>query len=158
MNDLPTPPDLNVRAFDLIEWGAKAAIALGSIKVFLAGIYKPFMEWRKEHNAKTIREVLAPELAQLQQIIHDESGCADNMQTAVRAFAEVFNDLDRFLSITIDNRERIDETNDLLNEVFHLEQRLDRDRTAEIDALLSELAERQKQRRRGLTALTEQPT
>lgn len=157
MSDLPTPPDLNARAFDIIEWGAKAAIGLGSIKVFLASIYKPFVEWRKEHNAKTIREVLAPELAQLQQMIHDESGCAENMQTAVRAFSEVFHDLDRFLSITIDNRDRIDETNDLLNEIFHLEPRA-RVRTAEIEALLSELAERQKIRRRGIVSLAEQPT
>lgn len=157
MSELPTP-DINARAFDIIEWGAKAAIGLGSIKVFLASIYKPFVEWRKEHNAKTIREVLAPELAQLQQMIHDESGCADNMQTAVRAFAEVFHDLDRFLSITIDNRDRIDETNDLLNEIFHLEPRIDRQRAAEIEGLLNELSERQKIRRRGIVALTEQPT
>jgi hypothetical protein len=138
---------------DLIEWIAKAAVGLGSIKVFLAGIYKPFMEWRRKLVAQTVREVLAPELKQLQDIIAEESGCAESLKITARSMHEMFNDLDKMLVIATDNRARIDETNDLLDEVFNLDRRIDHERAAEIDALLTGLAERQKLRRRGVALL-----
>jgi hypothetical protein len=152
----PVPdPTLNERAITLIDWIAKAAIGLGSVKVFLSGIYRPFMEWRKEHNARTIREVLKPELDQLRGLISEESGCAENMRLAVESIKQVFHELDAFLSIATDNRDRVNETNELLDEIFHLDRRVDHMREAEIDALLKMLGERRTVRRRHLQAMAD---
>lgn len=151
----PDDPQLGARAVNLVEWAVKLALGLGSLKVFLAGIYKPFMEWRKEHNARTIRAVLKPELEQLRGLISEESGCAENMRLAVESIRQVFTELDAFLSIAQDTRDRQDETNDLLDEIFHLDRRVDHMREAEIDALLKMLAGRRTVRRRHLAAMDE---
>lgn len=152
----PVPPEVladphvQARIIDLLEWAGRAAIALATMKGFLAGIYKPFATWRKEHNAKTIREVLKPELDQLANIIHDESGCAENMKSMLDHMRVVFDDLDKFLVIATDNRDRLDETNALLDEVFHLERRVDLERRAAIDEMLLNLRDRATFRKRGL--------
>lgn len=151
-----TDPHLSQRFLDVLDYGARVAISLGGIKLFLAGIYKPFITWRREHTAKTIREVLKPELDQLRSMIEDESGCAGQMREVLVQMRTIFADLDMFLEVSHDNRERQDETNELLDEVFGIERRVDLKRRKEIDEMLTVLAERRKARRRALLILDEQ--
>lgn len=148
-------PQLSQRFLDIVEYGARIAIPLGAIKVFFAGIYKPFIVWRREHTAKTIREVLKPELDQLKSMIDDESGCAGQMKEVLSQMRTIFHDLDLFLEVSHDNRERQDETNELLDEVFGIERRVDLKRRAEIDEMLRVLSDRRKARRRVLLVLDE---
>lgn len=146
-------PHLHQRVVDLLDYAARIVIPLGAIKVFVAGIYKPFITWRREHTAKTIREVLKPELDQLRSMIEDESGCAGQMREVLQQMRTVFHDLDLFLEVSQDNRERQDETNELLDEVFGIERRVDLKRRAEIDEMLKLLADRRKARQRVLLVL-----
>jgi hypothetical protein len=142
--------------WDVIDLAAKAAVGLGAIKLFLVGIYKPFAEWRKEHVAKTTREVLKPELAQLRQIIDDESGCAGRMDDVLMHMREIFTDLDKFLDVAADTRDRQDETNDLLDAIgFHAERRVDEAKQDKMRQTMADLNERRKKRRRALVVLTE---
>lgn len=150
-----TDPQFTQRLADVLDYGARVAISLGAIKLFFAGIYKPLVTWRREHTAKTIREVLKPELDQLKSMIEDESGCAGQMKDVLTQMRTIFNDLDLFLEIAHDNRERLDETGDLLDEVFGLERRVDLKRRAEFDEMLRVLGERRKARRRALLILDE---
>ena len=150
-----TDPNITERLVDLLEYAARVAIPLGALKVFFVGVYKPFVTWRREHTAKTIREVLKPELDQLKSMIEDESGCAGQMKEVLTQMRTIFHDLDLFLEVSHDNRERQDETNELLDEVFGIERRVDLKRRKEIDDMLALLAERRKARRRALLVLDE---
>lgn len=155
MKPVTVSPDLGQRIADVLDYGARVAISLGAVKLFLSGIYKPLVTWRREHTAKTIREVLAPELSQLQAIIEDESGCAGQMKDVLAQMRHIFVDLDLFLDVAHDNRDRQDETNELLDEVFGIERLVDPKRRKEVEEMLQVLADRRKARRRVLIVLDE---
>jgi hypothetical protein len=143
-------PQMTERVASIIEWAAKAAIGLATLKVSLSGIYKPFATWRREHTARTVRDVLAPELSSLQQIITQEESCATRMEEVLEQTRMIFREFDDVLEVMMDNRERIDETNELLNEVgFSSERRVNDERRAEVQAMVDKLHERRKLRRRG---------
>jgi hypothetical protein len=138
------------RALDVLELLAKAAIALGTIKLFLVGILKPYAEWRKEHTARTIRSVLGPELRQLNDIINKEDGCAKRLESAVATMRELFHDFDDIRQVVHAHNGQHEETNDLLNQVFGIERRMDFEKAEEINSLLVRLGNRADVRRRGL--------
>lgn len=141
--------DPTARALDVIEWAAKAAIALGSLKVFLAGIYKPFVTWRRAHTAKVVREVLDPELSALRKIIVQEEGCATRMEEVLVQTRMIFQEFDDVLEVLMDNRERIDETNGLLDEMgFSTDRRGTDARHEQVKVMVEKLHERRKHRRR----------
>lgn len=150
---------------NVMEWAAKAAVALASIKLGFVALYKPIAEWRleyvkrrKEAQAATIREVLAPELTQLRSIIDDETGCAGSMKDVLAQMRAIFGDLDMFLDVAMDNRERLDETNDLLDAVgFNADRRIDSSQRDKIAATMAELTERRRRRRRALLILSDNP-
>jgi hypothetical protein len=151
----PVIPDatLPAHAVETIDFLVKLGGALGAAWVATTKIWKPYVEWRREHIAKVTREVLKPELDQLRALITSESGCAEHMEAAVRGLTQVFGEMDSWMALAIDNRDRLDETNDLLDEMFSLERRVDYERRAEIDALLAVLKERAKARKRALVVL-----
>lgn len=116
-----------------LEWLAKVAGSALILWGFVEKVAKPFSEWRRRQ-----REVEREKLAELiRKVIHDEL-------TSIK----IFDDLDALLVIAHDNRERLDEMNDLMN-AFGLESdRRGAERTAKATELFDRLTERQKQRRR----------
>lgn len=140
----PDSSPLSGRALDVLEWGAKAALALLGMWGFLEKVAKPYTTWRRKHIATQIREALRPELDRMERL----SGCADRIELVLRRQDHLFKDIDDFLVVARTNTERIDETNDLLDEVFHLDRRVNPERRAHIDSILAGLARRQQDRRR----------
>jgi hypothetical protein len=102
---------------DVLELAAKAAVALGSLKFFIETLYKPLMMWRKEQQAKRIREAIAPELEQMHALIDEEKTCTSKMQAILEGVRSVFLDHDVLIEIASDNRDRLDENNDLLDAI-----------------------------------------
>jgi hypothetical protein len=137
-------PELSTRALDLAEFGAKFAIALGGIYALVEKVAKPYYEWRKKRLALELKELLAPELERLEML----GATAIEIRTVLARQTEIFQDFDAFMVVARDHTDRLDETNDLLDEVFHLDRRFNSERRAEIDTLLSLLDKRQKARRR----------
>jgi hypothetical protein len=151
VNEELTPHFINI-----LDWAGKAMVVLAAIKTFLVAVYQPWKKWRREHDAKTIREVLAPELAQLRTIIDDESGCAGRMTDVLTQMRAIFGDLDMFLEVAADNRERLDETNELLDAVgFNADRRVDEVQRDRIAKTMADLTERRRKRRRALLILSD---
>ena len=146
-----TDPHIAERVASVLEWAAKAAISLGTVKVSISGIYKPYVTWRRENNTKMVRDVLEPELKALNRIIEQESGCMTRMEEVLEQTRMIFQEFDDVLEVMMDNRERLDETNELLDSVgFSSERRLTDDRRKEeVNRMVEGLHERRKQRRRG---------
>lgn len=153
MNTVTPDVAIPLHTSDTIDFLIKLGAAFGALWAGVAKIWKPYVQWRREHTANITREVLKPELDQLRALIESESGCAEHMEAAVRGLTQVFSEMDSWMGLAIDNRERLDETNDLLDEMFSLERRVDYERRAEIDSLLSTLKERAKMRKRALVVL-----
>ena len=152
----PTPPqpdDVHVaeRVAATIELWAKIAGSAGIIAGFLKLIVKPFIEWRRESQARMVRDVLAPELEKMHRIIETEDGCARRMEVVLHSLREFFGDHDHLIAIATDNRDRLDEFNDLLSALgFSSERREDDERRLVIDRMITALTERRKARRRGM--------
>lgn len=151
----PIPPeqvDAAARVASTLELWAKIGGSLLLLWGFLARVYKPLVLWRREHQAKVIREVLAPELRQLQHIITEEHGCAERLEGVVRALREIYGDHDKLIEIALDNRERLDENNDFLDALGFAsrERRTDEDRRRLVDTMVKELAASRRERRRAL--------
>lgn len=152
------PTALSQRALDVVEWGAKFTIALGSIWLFLRNVAKPAGEWyahrraaAEKHRVEMTRKALAPELAILERVADQEDGCMRRMEAVMERQEVVFEDLDMLLKVSIDAHERLDETNDLLNAVgFDATRRVDEERRVEVERMISRLTERRKERRREL--------
>jgi hypothetical protein len=141
----PTDPELTKRALDVIEYGAKVAIALAAIYALVERIAKPYYAWRKSRLAIEIRDALKPELERLDRL----GICADRIELVLERQKALFSDIDDFIKVASTNTERIDETNDLLNAVgFSSDRRDDSERRARVEQLLRDLADRQKSRRR----------
>lgn len=140
----PPDPEFTKRALDFAEFGAKLVVALGAMWAFVVKIVKPYSDWRKQRLAAELREILKPELDRLERL----GACADRIEIVLERQSAMFNDIDDFMLIARTNTERIDETNDLLDEVFHLDRRVNADRRKVIDTILADLAHRQQNRRR----------
>lgn len=137
-------PELNDRLASIVEFFIKLSGGFVAVYAVVEKIGKPYFEWRKERLAQEIRKVLAPELERLGQL----SICNERLEVVLDRQSALFRDIDNFIVIATTNTERIDETNDLLDEVFHLDRRSDGVKRQQIDQLLKDLAERQRARKR----------
>lgn len=150
----PPPDEVDVasRIAATVQIWATIAGALAIVWGFLVRVYKPLVMWRREHQARVIREVLAPELRQLKEFAAHEDSCVGQMETVLEKLREFFGDHDSLISISIDNRERLDENNDFLDALGFTsrERRTDEERRKIIDDLVSELGRRSRARRRGI--------
>jgi hypothetical protein len=145
----PQDAEIAARVASTLELWAKIAGSLLIVAGFVKGIVKPFILWRREHQAKVIREVLAPELANLNRVITQEDGCASRMEIVLDKLRELFGDHDGLIALAWDNRERLDEQNDLLSALgLSSERRRDPERRKALDDVIDDLMERRKYRRR----------
>lgn len=141
----PSDPQFGDRIADVVEMGAKTAIGLGAIWALVAKVLKPYQVWRRASKAKArkeleaqMREMFAVELSAFKEF----SGIPDRLDT-------LFQDHDLLLEIALDNRERHDETNALLDFLgFASERRTSEDRREEVTKMVTTLADRRKARRR----------
>lgn len=161
---LPPPPettDVATRVASTLELWAKVGGSLAILWGFVARVVKPFIVWRREQQAKVVREVLAPELhqlatvqAELRETREHEDGCAGRMERVLESLREFFSDHDRLITIALDDRDRLDEVNELLNALgFSSERRTDDERRRLIDEMVAKLTERRAARHRDPDAL-----
>lgn len=141
-------PAIPPQAADTLDFLIRLGGSVAALWVTVSKIWKPYIVWRRDHLAKVIREVLKPELEQLARQATREERCSDSMEKAIETMHEVFRDLDGYHVLAMDNRDRLDETNELLDQIFSLDRRVDWERKQEIDSLLVILKERAKARRR----------
>lgn len=151
----PTPPDAEIagRVASTVELWAKIAGSGAIIWGFLEKVAKPYYRWRREAQGRIIREILAPELAQLAQFKDQEDGCARRLEVVLRHLQELFGDHDNLYLVAMDNRERIDETNELLDSMGFSSSHHHPDRAAYIAEVVQQLGERRKHRRRSTDPL-----
>jgi hypothetical protein len=157
-NVTPTPSqDVTKRVLDVVEFGSKSALGIGSVWALLEKVIKPFYEWRKKHMANVIREILKDELATINHVAQDRK---DFVEVVTRVFDRqgiLFDDIDQFIEVSNDNRERVDEVNELLDAIgLSAERRMDPDRRKRVDTLLANLEERRVARARMAIALNKE--
>lgn len=146
-------PTETTRLLDLADYLVKVGAALAAAWAFAVKVGKPAYEFRakilERRNsvlAQKIRGILEPELQDLTRL----QTCTDELEVVLKRQREVFLDLDNVLGIVTDNRDRIDETNDLLNLLgFSSDRRAaNAERREEFDRLLTVLRNRNKVRAR----------
>lgn len=151
----PDQADVAARLASTLELLAKIGGSLALVLGFLRAAIPPvrrFIEWRRENQARVIREVLKPELARLDQVIEHEDGCAGRMEQVLDRLRQFFADHDYLIAIAIDNRERLNENNDFLDALGFTsrERRSDEDRRKVIDDMVHDLDKKRRARRRGI--------
>lgn len=155
MADLPSwiLPTMPKRAADVLDYAARITVSLVAIWAFVEKVGKPFASWRRKRLSSDLREILRPEFDRLERL----GTCADRIEVVLVRQDALFKDIDDFLTIARTNTERLDETNELLDEIFHLDRRVNTERRAHIDELLNALARRsqERQRRSGEEKVTE---
>lgn len=160
----PTPQettDVATRIASTLELWAKIGGSLVLCWGFIARVYKPLVLWRREQQAKVVREVLAPELqqlatvqAELRETREHEDGCAGRMERVLDSLREFFSDHDRLIEIALDNRDRLDESNDLLDALgLSSERRTDEERRRIVDEMVNRLTESRRRRHRDPDAI-----
>lgn len=156
---VPETTDAAARIASTVELWAKIAGSLLILWGFIARVYKPLVLWRREHQARVIREVLKPELARLDQVLEHEDGCAGRMEQVLDRLRAFFADHDYLIEIALDNRERLDENNDFLDALGFAarERRTDEDRRKLIDNMVRDLVEKRRDRRRSVDLLDTHP-
>jgi hypothetical protein len=152
----PLDPQTTKAVNDVIEYGGKAAISLASIIAFVKLIAQPIIKWRdtrraarKKAEAEMIREVLREEIGRLDAICEREEQILDEYQKIIARQEQIFRDIDHLVELALDNRDRLDEINALMDELG-LSSRDRRLRDEEMQAVLEGLVDRRKQRRRRL--------
>lgn len=141
---LPDLPVVPKRFADLLDYGARITVSLVAIWAFVEKVAKPYSAWRRRKMSTELREILRPEFDRLERV----ANCTDRIEMVLTRQSELFRDIDDFITIAKTNVERVDEINLLLDEVFHLDRRVNTERRSEIDELLFELGRRQQDRRR----------
>jgi hypothetical protein len=124
------PPAADVhnaeRVADTLELLAKGGGLLAMLWAFIARVLKPYHDHRREALARTIREVMMPVLA------------------------PILEDHDLLLEIALDNRDRHDEVNELLDALgFTTDRRTSEERREEVAQMIHLLSDRRRARRRG---------
>lgn len=154
----PTDPQITERIASTLELWAKIGGGVAALWVLLSKVWKPYQEFRREQLATQMRAIFAPELAQLAAVFEKEDGCADRLEAVVAEMQELyarqaatFEDLDMFIDIANDNRERHDEHDALMDALgfTSADRRTDEERRAKVDAMMDLLKDRRKERRRG---------
>lgn len=145
----PPDPELTSRALDVAEWAAKLAAAVAAVWAIVEKVGKPFSDWRRRQLALAIRDVLKEPLDQLEALADREK---EIFELLTRVFArqdQLFKDIDAFIAIASTNKDRLDEINELLDALgFTSDRRGDSDRRDQVEALLRDLAARQRARKR----------
>lgn len=143
------PPDAAKHVGDVLEFGGKAAVALGAMWAFVIGVVKPYSAWRSKRRADEIRAALKPELDAIARLIAREEETDKKLDLVIDRQTQVFDEIDLFMVVVADNRERLDETNGLLDEVFSSrDRRVHSARRQAADVALAELQGRVRMRRR----------
>lgn len=142
-----TPPQHGVdpntvqRASDVLELLAKVAGSLGLLWAFLAKIWAPYKQRRDENLKRAIREALQSEINVVEALNHPEEGWKSRIERIERT-------LDRLSELALNNQDRHDETNDLLDALGFTTDRRSGDERRDINQMVTELKERRHKRRR----------
>jgi hypothetical protein len=144
------PPDAAQRAADTVEYLAKFAGSLGALWLFVAKVAKPFTEWRRKQLTAAIREAMAPELAAIAEIPDRDREVNAKLMLSLERQGQVFDELDLFVLVVADLKDRHDETNELLDAAGFgsRERRRGHERRQAADDALAELQGRLVSRRR----------
>lgn len=142
------------RAGDILEFWAKAAGVALAIWQLVERVGKPYFSWRQKRFEASIRAVLKKELECIDGVKEREEEIKSLLERVIERQDEIFADLDLFIEVAQDNRDRHDETTELMNALGFASR--DRraggerreDRTAHIDTLMGELRGRAVERRR----------
>jgi hypothetical protein len=146
-------PQLQTKLIGLADFLARVGAALGALWVSVEKVWKPLSEWRRKQGvdkrvelATIVRDILGPELQKLQKL----GSCADRIEIVLRRQQLLFEDVDRLLAAVSVNKERIDETNDLLDAVGFTsgDRRKDEAMREQFNKMIAELRERQRVRKR----------
>jgi hypothetical protein len=126
----PSPDAGNAeRVKDTVQLLVETGGLLGMLWAFIARVLKPYHDYRQAQLARTIREVMVPVLA------------------------PIHADHDLLIDIALDNRDRHDETNELLDFLgFTSDRRTTSERRDEVAQMVTTLAERRRVRRRSTDA------
>lgn len=141
----PGDPQITERVASVVELLAKIAGGVAIIWAFLLKGAKPFIEWRRKVKSREraelethVREMFAAELREFKSL----AGIIDRIDV-------LFADHDLLLDIALDNRERHDETNELLDVLgFTTDRRASDERREKVTEMVHILAERRRDRRR----------
>lgn len=144
------PPDPAQRVADTVEFLARIAGAALIVWGFIAKAGKPYFQWRQKQFSATIRAVLKEELACLAQLTAREEEINAKLDLALERQERVFDELDLFVAVLADSRDRLDEVKDLLNEAGYAsrDRRIHSDRRVAADEAMAELQGRLRGRRR----------
>lgn len=141
--------EISARMLDVLEFLAKVAGSLGVVAAFVKGVWQPCRKWRQESLGKAIRAALAPELSAIAGIVTADEQCAEGLRAVTKRVGELAGDLDLFLELARDNRERQDEVAELLDAVgFSTDRRLSPERRVRGEEILNALIERRLAARR----------
>lgn len=129
------------RVSDVIELLAKVAGSLGLLWAFLAKIWAPYRKRRDENLKRAIREALQGEIAVVESLNHPEEGWKSRIERIEKT-------LDRLSELALNNQDRHDETNGLLDALGFTSDRRSGEERRDIEQMVSALKERRHQRRR----------
>lgn len=137
------------RLLNIAELSAKLAAVGIALWGFMMKVVMPYREWRQKSFAKHIRAAL-PELAHITRILEADETCAEGLQKVLAEQAAIREELDLFLELVQDNRDRHNETAALLDSLGLSADRrfIDDRRSHRSGTILDELIERRRDRRR----------
>lgn len=149
-----TPPDWGNSASEIAATAGKVLAYLAGLYASIEVIYKPFMEYRtrkKEKDAidfaNRVRTLLEPDLTRLARLVEREEEYLESNQIIFERQKTIFRDMGQFLEVSLDNRDRLDEQNELLDRVFKLDRRVNHDERKRVDEILEALRRRQQERK-----------
>lgn len=142
----PSPqldPDAAQRALDVVEFLAKLGGGLLIVWGFIARVAKPFVDWRRKRLQDAIRDALKADLDPLREL-------PDRVRLALERQDQVFDEIDLFVAVMSDHRERLEEFSGLLDEVglASRDRRVNAERQRLADDAFAELQGRLRSRRR----------
>lgn len=133
----------------MIAYASKWAIAAGSIYGLVEKVGKPYYDWRKNRWAGIVREALKPELEAMNELKHTSDSLTEMIELVLLRQKEMFEEMDMFMVLASDNKDRHDETNDLLTAAgFSSDRRFDLAGRERIETLFRELNRRKTERLR----------
>lgn len=145
--------EIAARAGDVLEFWAKAAGVALALWQLVERVGKPYFAWRQKRFDASIRAVLKAELECINSVVEREEEIKGLLERIIERQDEIFADIDLFIEVAQDNRDRHDETAELLNALGYSSkdrrttERRDT-RTPRIDSLMNELNLRAVERRR----------
>lgn len=99
----------------VVEFLAKVAGSLLIVWGFIVRVWKPFVEWRRRRLTDAIRLALKAELEAMAGLPERDQALLDKVNLALDRQEQVFSEIDLFVIVMADSRDRMDEVTDLLN-------------------------------------------